>query len=444
MDSGVLLFALAITLLTAMLSGVAPVLKAMRTRADTAISDNSRGSTASRRSNRSRNAIVIGEIALSLILLTAAGLVVASFERVVNLDLGFQPDHVLSLQVFLPTNRYPRQDPTRTRKFVSEVTRKLNMLRGVKSAGATNFLPLTGFWGTSSFLLRGQTPSKQGQEPEADNRVITPEYLHTMNIPVLRGRNFTMDDRVGSQQVAMVNQTFANHFFKGKDPVGEEMNLGSANQPDWWRIVGVVGDVKAFGQDQPTHDDVYRPFDQHPSNLVAFTIRTHTGPGAMTRAAEQALWSVDPDLPIFKAISMDVLADQSLAVRRASSVLFSAFAVLALVLVCIGIYGVMAYTVTQRTQEIGVRMALGAQRADVLRLIMGFGLRLTCVGVLIGLLGALVSTRLLASLLFEVSAANPLVFTLPAVLLMVVTVLAAYLPARRATSIDPMRALRAE
>ena len=164
----------------------------------------------------------------------------------------------------------------------------------------------------------------------------------------------------------------------------------------------------------------------------------------MTRAAEQALWSVDPDLPIFKAISMDVLADQSLAVRRASSVLFSAFAVLALVLVCIGIYGVMAYTVTQRTQEIGVRMALGAQRADVLRLIMGFGLRLTCVGVLIGLLGALVSTRLLASLLFEVSAANPLVFTLPAVLLMVVTVLAAYLPARRATSIDPMRALRAE
>ena len=444
MDRGVFLFAFAITLLTAVLSGIAPVLKAMRTRADSAMTDNARGSTASRRSNRSRNAIVISEVALSLILLTAAGLVVASFERVVNADLGFQPDHVLSLEVLLPANRYPNADQTKMRVFVREVARRLNTLPGVKPAGATDYLPLSGFWGITSFLRRGEAPPKQGQEPEADDRAITPGYLRAMGIPLIRGRNFTEDDRAGSQQVVMVNQTFATQFYKGKDPVGEELNLGTADKPDWWRIVGIVGDVKAFGQDQPTHADIYRPFDQHPVPLVAFTIRTETNPEAMTKAAEQTLWSVDPDLPVFKAISMDVLADQSRAVRRASSVLVSAFAVLALLLACIGIYGVMAYSVTQRTQEIGVRMALGARRADVLRLILGLGLRLTTIGVLIGLVGAFVSTRLMASLLFEISAASPLALCLPAALLIAVTVLAAYLPARRAASIDPMRALRAE
>ncbi len=444
MDRGVFLFAFAITLLTGVLAGIAPVLKAMRTKADSAMSANSRGSTASRSSNRSRNAVVISEIALSLILLTAAGLVVASFRRVIHAELGFRSDHLLSLEVLLPPNRYPRTDKTKTRVFVSEVVRRLNAQPGVKSAGATDFLPLSGFWSTTSFMLRGQAQPKQGQEPEADDRAMTPEYLRTMGIPLIRGRNFTADDRAGSQQVAMVNQTFANHFLKGKDPVGEELNLGSADKPDWWRIVGVVGDVKAFGQDQPTHDDIYRPFDQQPLPIVAFTIRTQTDPEAMTKAAEQALWTVDPDLPVFKAISMEVLADQSRAVRRASSVLVSAFAVLALVLACIGIYGVMAYSVTQRTQEIGVRMALGARRADVLRLVMGFGVRLTLMGVLIGLLCSFISTRLMTSLLFEIDAANPLVFSLPAALLILVTVLAAYLPARRAASIDPMQALRAE
>jgi putative ABC transport system permease protein len=444
MDRGVFLFAFAITLLTAVLFGIAPILKAMSTKADTSMNGSTRSSTASRPANRSRNAVVISEIALSLILLTAAGLVVASFKRVIDADLGFQPDHLLSLEVFLPPNRYPRTDAQKTRVFVDNVVRKLNALPGVKSAGATNFLPLTGFWGTSNFLLRGQAPPKAGQEPEADNRIMTPGYVKSMGIPLLRGRNFTDDDRTGSQQVAIINQTFAEQFFKGKDPVGEELNLGAADKPDWWRIVGVAGDVKAFGQDQPTHADIYRPFDQQPFPIVAFTLRTETDPASTIRIAEQALWSVDPEMPVFKAIPMDRLANQSLAVRRASSVLVSAFAVLALVLACIGIYGVMAYAVTQRTQEIGVRMALGARRADVLRLIMSFGLRLTFIGVLLGLIGALLSTRLLTSLLFEVSTTNPLVFTLPAVLLIAVTVLAAYLPARRAASIDPMRALRAE
>jgi predicted permease len=453
MDRGVFLFAFAITLLTAVLFGVVPVLKAMRTNADTSMNGttlgNTRGSTATRHSNRSRNVVVVSEIALSLILLTAAGLVVASFARVVNADLGFQPDHLLSLEIFLPSNRYPPTDQAKRRVLVDDVVGRLNALPGVTSAGATNFLPLSGFWGTSSFLLRGQAPPKQGQAPEADDRIITPDYLRTMGIPLLRGRYFTHDDRTGDQQVAIINQTMATRFFKGKDPIGEELNLnpadkGAADKPDWWRIVGVVGDVKAFGQDQPTHADIYRPFDQQPFPLVAFTIRTGTDPASMIKTAEQALWSVDPDLPVFKAAPMNLLANQSLAVRRASSMLVSAFAVLALLLACIGIYGVMAYAVTQRTQEIGVRMALGARRGDVLRIILGSGLRLTLAGVAIGLIGAFLSAHLLTSLLFEVSAANPLAFSLSAALLIAVTVIAAYLPARRAASIDPVRALRAE
>jgi predicted permease len=442
MDRGVFLFAIAVTVLTALLSGIAPVLKAMRTEADTAVKEAARGN--SRQSNRSRSAIVIGEIALSLVLLTGAGLVVTSFQKVVNADLGFRADHLLSMQVFLPPDRYPSDKPIARRVFLNQVAKKLNAMPGITSAAATNFLPLSGFWGTTNFQLRGQAPRKEGQGPEADNRIITPEYLHTLDIPLLRGRNFTDADRAGGLQVAMINQTMAKQYFKGKDPVGEELNLGTAGKPDWWQIVGVTGDVKSFGQDQATHADIYRPFDQIPFPLIAFTLRTETDPASIMKAAEQTLWSVDPNLPVLKAIPMDVLASQTLGVRRASSVLIASFALLALILSCIGIYGVMAYTVAQRTQEIGARMALGAQRMDVLRMIMGFGVRLMFTGVVIGLAGAFASCRLLASLLFQVSSMNPLIFSAAVAVLVAVTVLAAYLPGRHAASIDPMLALRTE
>ena len=444
LDRGVYLFALGITLLTAVLFGIAPVLKAIGTEAGSATKESTHSSTASRRSNRSRSVVVVSEVALSLMLLTAAGLVVASFQRVVNVDLGFQPDQVLSLQIFLPPDRYPRTEREKERVLVEEVVKKMNALPGVRSAAATNFLPLSGFWGITRFLLRGQAPPKKGQAPEADNRVITPGYLRTMAIPLLGGRSFTDSDRAGGLQVAMINQTLTKQYFKDKDPIGQELNLGAADKPDWCRIVGIAGDVKAFGQDQPTHADIYRPFDQQPFPIIAFTLRTETDPASMVKAAEQALWSVDPDLSVFKAIPMNMLAEQTLAVRRASSLLISAFAVLALVLACIGIYGVMAYAVTQRTQEIGVRMALGAGRADVLRMMMSFGLRLTLLGTVIGLIGTFAAARLLASLLFEVDAMNPLIFSSAIAVLAGVAISASYLPARKAASIDPMRALRAE
>lgn len=440
-DRGVFLFAIAVTLLTALLSGIAPVLKAMQTEADTAIKDMARGNT--RQSNRSRSIIVAAEIALSLVLLTGAGLVVTSLQKVLDTNLGFQSDHLLSMQVLLPPDRYGNNDPAR-RAFLESVLKKLNAIPGVSSAAATNFLPLSGFWGTTDFLLRGQAPPRNVEAPEADNLIISPGYLRTMGIPLLRGRAFTAADRAGGAQVAMINQTMANQYFKDRDPIGEQLNLGTPAKPDWWQIVGVAGDVKAFGQDQPTHLEIYRPFDQIPFPLIAFTMRTETDPASLLRPAEQALWAVDPNLPVLKAISMDLLASQTLGVRRASSVLIASFALLALLLSCIGIYGVMAYAVTQRTQEIGVRMALGAKRVDVERMIMGFGVRLLLSGAVIGLAGAFVSSRLLRSLLFEVSPLSPWIFSAAVAALVAVTMVASYLPARRAASIDPMRALRTE
>ncbi len=444
-DRGVLLFALGATLLTTFLFAILPVLNALRIGPETAIRETARGGTATRWSNLSRSATVVGEVSVSLILLTAAGLLAASFRKVADASLGFRPDRVLSVEVLLPQNRYPWfREPAKTRLFVDETVKRMSALPGVESAAATNYLPLSGFWGVTNFLLRGQAPPRNGQGPEVDNRVITPGYLGTMGIPVIRGRGFTFADNANAQHVAMINQAMAREFFRGGDPVGEALNLGAADKPDWWQIVGVTGDVKAFGQDKPTHFDVYRPFDQAPQPLIAFTLRTANDPDAMTRAAEQAMWSVDSGLPVMKAVSMEMLAAQSLAVRRTSAVLIGGFAALALILACIGVYGLMAYSVSRRTREIGVRMALGAKRADVLRMVLGAGLRLAFAGIAIGLAGALATSRLLTSLLFEMSPVNPLIFSLAAVVLAATAVAASLLPARRAASVDPMQALRVE
>jgi putative ABC transport system permease protein len=442
MSGGVFLFALAITLATALLFGIAPVMRAVRANPDAAIKESSRGSTTDRSSGRLRSILVVSEVALGLTLLSGAGLVVASFRKAADVSLGFQPDHLLSVQVFLPPDRYPSTDGPKRTRFVEDVMSRLRGLPGVRSAGAINFLPLSGFWGTTNFLVPGQAPPKSGQGPEADNRVITPGYLETMEIPLLRGRDFNAADRAGAPHVALINEKMARDHFAGRDPIGENLNLGSAEKPDWWRIVGIVGNVKAFGQDQPTHAAIYTSFAQQPFPIIAFTLRTETDPATMTRAAEEALWSVDPNLSVLKAIPVNVLAGQTLAIRRASSALISAFAVLALVLACIGIYGVMAYAAAQRTQEIGVRMALGAQRGAVLRMIMGMGARLSLIGIMIGLAGALAGTRLLATLLFETSAMDPLIFAAAVGLLTAVALAASWLPARRAASMDPMTALR--
>lgn len=444
-DGGVLAFALGITLLTAIVFGIAPVIKATRTEADAAMNDAARQGAGTRRHGISQSVLVVSEISLSLVLLTAAGLFVASFRKVVESSLGFRPDHVLSVYVLLPSDRYPfKGEQPKTKLFVQDTVRRMCALPGVSSCGAVNFLPLSGFWGVTTYLKRGQVLGKNEQPPESDDRSITPDYLRTMQIPVVRGRGITEADRADTEHVILINQTLAHLLYGDKDPLGEELNLATAEKPDWWRIVGVVGDVKAFGQDQRTHSEIYRSFEQSPSPLIAFTLRTQSDPQAMMKSAEQAMWSVDPELPVFKSFTMDTLAGQSRAVRRASSSLMSVFAGLALVLACIGVYGLMAYSVSRRTREIGVRMALGAKRADVLRMVMGSGLRLASIGVGIGLVGALGASKLMASLLFETSPFNLPIFCLASVGLAATAVSASLLPARRAASVNPMQALRTE
>jgi putative ABC transport system permease protein len=385
---------------------------------------------------------VVTEIALALMLLIGAGLMIKSFLRLQQGDLGLNPHNVLTAQVMLPQYKYP--DARKRLAFLQSVLQRLETLPGVESVGATNFLPLHGFWGTVSFSIEGRPLPKPGEEPGADNRVITPQYLRAMGMRLVRGRDFTERDREGAPPVAIINETLARRYFPNEDPIGKRLNLGDTNSPSWWEIVGVAGDVKAFGLEQETHADLYRPFLQVPFPLIAFTIRTASDPLRLAAAVRQEIWAVDKDQPVFKVLTMEQLAADSITFRRVSMLLLGFFAGVALVLAAVGIYGVMAYSVTQRTREIGVRMAMGARPGDILKLVVGQGMIWVLAGVAIGLAGAFAVTRVMSNLLFGVSATDPITFAAISLLLSLVALVACYLPARKAMKVDPMVALRYE
>jgi putative ABC transport system permease protein len=439
----VLFFALAATVLTGLLFGVVPAMQSAGANAADILRENSRGASAGSRSARLRRVLVVAEIALSLVLLAGAGLLIESFERVVHGSLGFEPGHVLGLEAFLAPNRYPENQPDKQRAFVEGVLQRMKSLPGVLSVGAVSTLPLTGFWGETDFFVEGRPIPEPGATPNADNRFVTPGYFSTLRVRLLGGRDFTDADRDGGRRVAIVDQTLARQYLGGS-PIGKRLNLGTPAKPEWWDVVGEVDNIKAFGLERPDLPTVYRPYAQRPFVLVAFTIRTAGDPAALLHSAQQAVWDVDKDQPIFRTLPLSTLATQSVALRRVSTLLLAAFATLALLLAAVGIYGVMAYAVARRTHEIGTRMALGAQPNDVLRLVLGQGARLTVSGVGIGVVAALVLTRFMASILFGVGASDPLTFAGVAILLAVVALAACYIPARRAMRIDPMAALKYE
>ncbi len=439
----VLLFALAATVLTGLLFGVVPAMQSAGANAADILKESSRGASPGSRSAQLRRVLVVAEIALSLVLLAGAGLLIESFQRVASGNLGFQPDHVLGLEVFLAANHYPPNQPDRQRAFVREVLERMKSLPGVVSAGAANTLPLTGFWGETDFFVEGRPLPKPGETPSADNRFITPGYFSTLHVPLLKGRDFTGSDRDGDRRVAIVDETLARRYLGGR-AVGKRLNLGTPEKPEWWDVAGEVANVKAFGLESPPLPTLYRPYAQHPWPLLAFAIRTSGDPAALLHSAQQAVWDVDKDQPIFRTLPLSTLAAQSVALRRVSTLLLAAFATLALLLAAVGIYGVMAYAVARRTHEIGTRMALGAQPNDILRLVLGQGARLTVYGVIIGVAAALVLTRFMASILFGVGASDPLIFAGVAILLTLVALAACYIPAHRAMRIDPMAALKYE
>jgi predicted permease len=440
----VLWFALGITLLTGLLFGGIPALQSSRVSGNDALKESGRGLAGTSKSTRVRRVLVVSEIALSLVLLTGAGLMVESFRHVYRVDLGFRPEKVVGLEVFLPPNRYPENKSQARAGFVNNVLNRLSTLPGVQSAGATNFLPLTGFWGSTDFKIAGRVLQKDAPKPNADNRLVSPGYFSTMGIALRGGRAFSEQDRFGSQKVAIVNATLAHRYFGSENPIGKVLEVGDPGHQDGWQIVGLVSDVKAFGPEEATHAELYRPLDQLPFPLLGFAVRATGDPAALLKAAEQAIWDVDKDQPVFDAMPMAQLAAQAVTLRRISTILLASFAALALVLAAIGLYGVMAYSVAQRTHEIGLRMAVGALRSDVLRLVIRQAMGLVIIGEAGGLVAALILMRIVSGLLYGVSPSDPWIIFAATAVLALVAFAASYIPAQRATMVDPMVALRYE
>jgi predicted permease len=430
-DARVLGFTLLIAILTAITFGIVPAFHALRT------SLNQR--TAVQPPARFRRGLLVAEIALTLVLLAGAGLMLRSFVHVLDSDLGFDPTNRLAVQVMLPNSRYDQS--AKFAVFTDAVIQRLKSLPGVESVGATNYLPLSGFWGTTTAYAEGQPLPKPGDELEVDSRVATPDYFATMGIRVVRGRAFTERDSADAPRVVIVSQGLAERLWPGADPIGRRVSL-SATKPEWREVVGVTTDVKAFGQEEETHLDLFRPFAQAPFSLVAFVVHTAAAPATLFAPVREQIWAVDRDLPMFRENTMEQLAAESTALRRISLQLLVGFAALALLLAAVGTYGVMAYSVSQRFQEIGIRMALGAERLTIMRLIIGEVGWIAATGAVIGLAAAWGVSRLASSLMVNVSATDPAVYATATVVLLAVTFLAGYLPARRAGRIAPMVALR--
>jgi len=444
LDPRVLAFAVAISLGSSFLFGMAPALQVSRIDLNGVLKEGGRGNAGNRRGVL-RNLLVIGEVALSLILLVGSGLLLASFAKLRGLDPGFRADHVLTVRVDAPITKYA--DFTRRSAFFERVLDRVRALPGVQSAGFTSALPLTWDGGTGAFTPEGVTP-RPDLIWDANNRVVSPGYFEAMRIPLRRGRPIQEADGPGAPPVVVINETMARKFWPNQDALGKRMKFGLAsdNVP-WLRIVGIVGDVRQMRLHDPPRQEMYFPYWQAKDNWMVprdLAIHTSGDPLSLAGAVRQAVWSIDKDQPVSNVMTLDDLLDQEVAQRRVQAALLGGFAALALILACIGIYGVLSYLVTQRTREIGVRVALGASASDVFRTVAGQGMTLAGLGIAAGLAGALALSRLLGSLLFGVSAGDPIAYAGAVAVFGVVALAACYFPARRAAHVDPMITLRYE
>ena len=440
-DKRVLGFALALAVLTSLIFGLLPALESSRPNTNESLKEGGRGTTAGR-AHRVLNWFVVAQVALSLMLLIGSGLMIKSFMRLQSVNPGFDPNNVLTASVSLPRAKYS-ETPKRI-EFFQQLLARVRQLPGVTAAGAASAPPFMGLGAATGFDIEGQPVLPSAQKPTTDVRVVDPDYFKTMAIPLLNGRTFTDREESQESRVVIISEALARQYFPNDNPLGKRITIDMKQQNDPCEIIGVAGDVKMRGLDIPTRPMVYWPHAELPYLSMTVVVRTNGNPATMTGALEREVRALDKDQPISDVRTMHDWLSDSFARARFATLLLGIFAVVALMLASLGIYGVMAYSVTQRTNEIGIRMALGASRANVVRLVLRRGLLLALSGVGLGLIGSLGLTRVLAGLLFGVSVTDPAIFGLVPILLLAVATMAVYLPARRATKVDPLVALRYE
>jgi putative ABC transport system permease protein len=456
LDWKVVGFALLLAVLTGVVCGLVPAFAASRTGVNEALKEGGRTGTAGGGHARLRSALVIAELAVALVLMTGAGLLLRSFEKVRQVDLGFRTDHMLTASYGLPKEQYSTQ--AAVDNFNRTLLDRLRQLPGVETAGITSSLPATGIQGFNGIVPEGYVPPKGHDVELGWTASIIGDYFHASGIPIIRGRDFTEADREGSPMVAIVNHSLAAHYWPGQDPIGKRIKFGVAESPTpWMTVVGEIGDIKQTAPDQDAMAQIYGPASQLKTALGEFAppdmlngnsgsivVRTSLGPDQMVASLESVVRGIDPRLALTQVESMDRLVSEGEAPRRFNTALISSFAGAAVLLALLGIYGVIAFSAALRTQEMAIRLALGSERADIMRLILLSGAKLGIAGCVIGAGVAIYATRLMRTMLFEVNPLDPIVIVLASMAIFLLSVAASVIPARRAATIEPMRALREE
>jgi putative ABC transport system permease protein len=440
LDSRALLFTLAVSALTGWLFGLVPALQLVNPRLQSFLSEGARGSTEGATWQRVRSAFLVAQIALSLMLLVGAGLLIKSFDRLLRVDVGFKSERLLSLEYRLPRGKY--KETAAQLSFHRQVVDQIQQIPGVQSVSLVRGLPFSGNGGTIPISLPDREPPAKGSEPEVMFNTVMPNYFETIGIPFIKGRLFSEHDTPDTQRVFIISQSMAQKFWPNQDPLGKQVTQVEDNATGI--IVGVVGNAKHYFLEEETRPQMYGSYTQQPGFFATVVARTSVDPMSLAEPVRQAVWKVDPDQPMWKIRTVDSLIERSVADRKFLLALMTVFAGLALVLTIIGLYGVLSYLVSRRTQEIGIRMALGAQPGNILRMVLKQGMTLVVVGVAVGLFASWALTRLISGLLYQVSATDPLTFGAIGLLLLGIAFLACYIPARRAMKVDPLKALRYE
>jgi putative ABC transport system permease protein len=444
-DGIVIAFTVATAILTGILFGLVPAFTATRG-LSSSLKESGRGAVTSRGGTRVRGALVVVELALAVMLLAGAGLLMRSFMKLQAVDPGFKAEQALTFDLTLPDARY--EEEAQTVAFFDQLLPRLRALPGVRSASAVMGLPLSGLDFIISFEVGGRPPVPPSQQPSMQVRVATPDYFQAIGIPLTRGRGFTEADRADTPKVVLITEAAARQFFPGEDPIGKTIKLGwgrGAGKPRaGGEVVGVVGDIKDAALNEPNPPQIYMPMRQWPVSFMTVVMKTAVPPASLADAARAQVAAIDPNLPLSNVSTLDAVVAKSISQERFYMTLLAVFAAVALVLAAIGIFGVLSYAVSQRTREIGIRMALGAQGRSVIGLIVAEAMILVGCGVAAGIAAALWVTQAMSKMLFDITPTDPVTFATVGGVLVTVALFASYLPARRATRVDPIVALRAE